>query len=86
MVKWKGNNELFFILTKFISSHQRDWDGWVPMFLLAYRSSKHETTKISSLEVYFARNLRLTLDLLRGIPSEKKNNLSNRDYVLDLRK
>lgn len=56
------------------------------MFLLAYRSSRHETTKVSPSEIYFARNLRLPLDLLRGIPPGEEGHLCSEDYVLDLRK
>jgi len=67
-------------LAKFISKDQKDWDNWVPMYLLAYRSSKHEAT-----ELYFARDLRLPLDLLRGSPPERGEN-SSEDYVQRLKK
>ncbi|XP_071579863.1 uncharacterized protein [Temnothorax nylanderi] len=55
-------------LAKYISENQKDWDRWVSMFLLAYRSSKHETTGVTPAELYFARDLRLPLDLLLGSP------------------
>jgi len=42
------------------------------MCLLAYRSSKHETTKVILAEFYLARDLRLPMDLLRGNPPDKK--------------
>lgn len=57
-------------LAKFISKTQKDWDRWVPMFLLAYRSSKHESTGVTPAELYFARDLRLPIDLLRENPPE----------------
>ena len=38
-------------LAKYISENQKDWDEWVPMFLLAYRSSKHETTGVTPAEL-----------------------------------
>ncbi|XP_071650022.1 uncharacterized protein [Temnothorax longispinosus] len=57
-------------LAKYISGNQRDWDQWILMFLLAYRSSKHETTGLTPAELYFARNLRLPLDLLQGNPPQ----------------
>lgn len=53
-------------LAKFIAEDQRDWDSWVPMYLLAYRSSQHEAMGASPAELYFARDLRLPSDLLRG--------------------
>ncbi|XP_024890231.1 uncharacterized protein LOC112466400, partial [Temnothorax curvispinosus] len=57
-------------LAKYVSENQKDWDRWIPMFLLAYRSAKHETTGVSPAELYFARDLRLPSDLLRGSPSK----------------
>jgi len=57
------------------------------MFLLAYRSSKHETTGVTLAELYFARDLRLPLDLLRCNPTEQKMSFhSSEDYVRDLAK
>lgn len=57
-------------LTKFISENQKDWDRWISMFLLAYRSSKHETIGVSPSEVIFGRDI-LPLDLLRGSPLQE---------------
>lgn len=37
-------------LTKYISENQKDWDRWISLYLLAYRSSKHETTGVSPAE------------------------------------
>lgn len=59
------------------------------MFLLAYRTSKHETTGVTPPELYFTRNLRLPLDLLRGSPPNldklKNKNLAE-NYVSSLKK
>jgi len=57
-------------LAKFISENQKDWDQWIFIFLLAYRSSKHESTGVTPAELYLGRDLRLPLDLLRGNPPE----------------
>ncbi|KMQ86489.1 krab-a domain-containing protein [Lasius niger] len=65
-------------LAKYISQNQKDWDRWIPMFLLAYRSSKHETTGMTPAELYFARDLRLPVDLLRGnLPKSKEEESSS---------
>ncbi|KAL6256695.1 hypothetical protein P5V15_011622 [Pogonomyrmex californicus] len=50
--------------------NQRDWNRWVPLGLLAYRSSKHEVTDFTPAELNLGRKLRLPLDLLRGCPPE----------------
>lgn len=55
-------------LSQFVSDHQKDWDEWIPTFLLAYRTSRHETTAMSPAMVFLGRELRLPLDLLRGSP------------------
>lgn len=71
-------------LAKFVSENQRDWDRWIGMYLLAYRSAKHETTEISPAELCFGRELRLPLDLLHGNPPGDENR-SRENYVSKLR-
>jgi len=73
-------------LAKFISENQRDWDRWIPMYLLAYRSSKHETTGVTPAELYFARDLRLPIDLLRGNPPGERESERTIDYISRIRK
>lgn len=57
------------------------------MFLLAYRSSKHESTGVTPAELYFARDLKLPLDLLMENPPEhlEEDYCSAEDYVQKLR-
>jgi len=71
-------------LAKFISENQRDWDRWIGLCLLAYRSARHETTKISPAEMCFGRELKLPIDLLRGVPSQERKFKENM-YVSELR-
>jgi len=59
-------NDNINYLAKFISENQKNWNQWISMFLLAYRSSKHESTGVTPAELYLGRDLRLPLDLLRG--------------------
>jgi len=58
------------------------------MFLLAYRSSKHESTSVTPAELYLGRDLRLPLDLLRRNPPELHDQelLTVEGYVKNLRK
>lgn len=51
------------------------------MYLLGYRSSKHKATGVSPAELYFARDLKLSLDLLRGTPPEER-----KENSIDIRK
>jgi hypothetical protein len=69
-------------LRKVVSTHQRDWDERLPIFLLAYRASTHDTTGITPANMVFGRELRLPCDLLFGAPPDKEQ--STTDYVADL--
>jgi len=71
-------------LAKFVSENQRDWDRWIPMYLLAYRSSKHEVTGLTPSELLLGRELKLPLDLLLGSPPEEKSYLVT-EYVEKLK-
>ena len=51
------------------------------MFLLAYRSSNHETTGLIPAELYFAQDLRLPVDLLRENPPKSERFNSAGDYL-----
>ena len=62
-------------LAKFISENQKDWDRWISLFLLSYRSSKHEVTGFSPAEIYLGRDLLLPLDLLRGRPPREEEEI-----------
>jgi hypothetical protein len=66
-------------LRKVVSTHQRDWDERLPIFLLAYRASTHETTSVTPANMVFGRELRLTCDLMFGAPPDKEQ--STTDYT-----
>jgi len=53
------------------------------MFLLPYRFTRHKTICVTPTELYFARDLRLSLDLLQGKLLEKKDSYGS--YVSRLR-
>ncbi|PNF14186.1 hypothetical protein B7P43_G12977 [Cryptotermes secundus] len=40
-------------LRKVVASHQRDWDEMLPLFLLAYRASTHDTTGLTPASLVF---------------------------------
>ncbi|POS82770.1 hypothetical protein EPUL_005785, partial [Erysiphe pulchra] len=71
-------------LAKVVSEHQRDWDQYLHLFLLAYRSSINETTGQTPANVIFGREVRLPCDLQFGIrPNE---DIAGEDYVATLRR
>ena len=71
-------------LSKVVSNHQRDWDRHLHLFLMAYRSSVHETTGQTPANILFGRELRLPCDLIFG--SKPGEDLAGEDYVTDLRR
>jgi hypothetical protein len=53
-----------------VEEHQKDWNA---RFLLAYRTSTHNTTGVTTAVLMFGRELRLTYDLLFGAPPTKND-------------
>lgn len=47
----------------YLSDHQTHWDRHIPLNLLAYRSSIHETTGQISTSIVFRKYLRLPADV-----------------------
>ena len=72
-------------LAKFISENQKDWDRWISLYLLAYRSSKQEAIGMSPAEMYLGQDLRLPLDLLRGVSPSTKEEKDSAGFVSKLR-
>jgi hypothetical protein len=71
-------------LAKVVSDHQKDWDQLLHLFLLAYRSSIHESTGQSPASIIMGRELRLPCDLKFGCPPGE--DVAGEDYVSDLRR
>jgi len=68
-------------LRKVFSTHERDWDKRLSIFLLAYRASTHDTTGVTPANMVFRRKLRLPCDLMFGAPPDKEQST---DYAADL--
>ena len=62
------NRTLEDMISKYLVADQRSWDESLPLLLLAYRSSTHESTGFSPALLFFWREPRLPLDLLLGSP------------------
>ena len=72
------------MLGKVVSSHQRDWDDFLPHVLSAYRASLHETTGYTPNYLMFGRETRAPLDLVYGMPPDSAHRLSSyTSYVQD---
>ncbi|XP_063989948.1 protein NYNRIN-like [Diachasmimorpha longicaudata] len=72
--------------TKFVADNQRDWDRWIPLFLLAYRSAKHQTTEYSQAMLMLGRERTLPLDLIRGsVPRDNSTINAIPEFITELR-
>ena len=60
------NRTLEAMLSKFVDGNQKDWDLYLPLLMMAYRSSVHESTGFSPNEMMLGREVLLPLDLVIG--------------------
>jgi len=66
-------------LKKVVDKNQKDWDEHIALFLMAYRSSIHDTTSTTPAKAVFGCDLRLPADLKFGIRPEEA--LNEEDFV-----
>jgi hypothetical protein len=60
-------------LRKVFSTHQWDWDERLPIFLLVYLPSTHDTTGVTPANMVFGRELRMPCDLMFGPPQTRNS-------------
>jgi transposase InsO family protein len=78
------NSNVEAMLSKVVSSHQRDWDKCLQPAMMAYRSSIHESTGFSPNMLMFGTELNLPIHLIIGLqPGDAEVNLGQ--YALSLR-
>ncbi|CAC5374212.1 unnamed protein product [Mytilus coruscus] len=71
----KPNSTIETMLSAFVSKHQRDWDEYIYLLMLAYRSSEHESLGTSPYSMLFGREVNLPVDLILGRPETKRSPL-----------
>lgn len=71
-------------LRKVVSDNQKDWDKHIDLFLMAYRSSVHDTTSQTPASILFGTELRLPADMKFGISS--KESRRTQSYAQDIRR
>jgi hypothetical protein len=55
-------------LSMFIADHQRDWDTYVPLLLMAYRTAIHAATRFSPSRLMMGREMKAPIDLMYERP------------------
>jgi hypothetical protein len=71
-------------LRKVVESHQKVLNAWVLVFLLACKTSTHDTTALTPASLEFGRKLRLPCDLLFGVrPDKERPTIDHAAYLMD---
>ena len=80
------NRTLEDMLSKVTETNHKNWDDCLPLVMMAYRSSIHETTGESPVRMMLGRDIQLPVHLMlgKGIP-ETQSVVSGVDYVKELR-
>ena len=77
------NKTLLDMLAKYIDSNQRNWDKYLQLVMLAYRSSVHDSTGFSPAFLTFGREIELPCDLLYGCGPQDSHD-SHPNYLTKL--
>ena len=81
----RANRTILNMLSAFVSEHQRDWDEYIPLVMIAYRSSVHESTGTSASKMTFGHKIRLPIDLVFGQPErENSEQVYGSQYAIQL--
>ena len=79
------NRTLIDMLSKYVGQNQRRWDDHLPLVLLAYRSSVHDSTSMSPAMMTYGRELGLPADLIYGSPESASGQTGEpAEYVTNL--
>ena len=54
-----------------MDDNQKDWDTHVPLLLMAYKTTVHDTTGCTPSQPAMGRDLQLPIDLLIGCPEDE---------------
>ena len=71
------------MLSKYIETNQRNWDEVLPLLLMAFRSSKQESSNFSPCMMMLGREVDLPVDLIYPSPSSEPK-MSGDEYVVNL--
>ena len=70
------------MLRFFVTDHQKDWDSYLPILLLAYRATPQGSTNISPNHAMLGPEISLPIDVSCGNPQEQP--LESSEYVENL--
>ena len=79
----RANRTIQNMIASYASDKQDDLDEHIPLLMLAYKSSVHETLGVSPARTMFGRDLTLSIDMAVGQPV-RDDRISVIDHAYDL--
>ena len=78
------NRTILSMLAKYVNVNQKNWHEPLPLLMMAYRSTVHDSTKFSPNFLMFGRELQLPTDIVYGITSIRQPQVGRSEYVQHL--
>jgi hypothetical protein len=78
------NATLESMLSMYIKENQKDWDQYLYLVTMAYRSTIHETTKFTPNKLMLGKEITLPIDLMVGKPTDDEGEAVESVYVQEL--
>jgi hypothetical protein len=75
------NRTILSMLSKYCQANQYNWDRFLPLVMMAYRSSNQSSTKVSPNKMVFGREIVLPINAVIGRPSVTDQQVSSEEYV-----
>ncbi|KAJ8028018.1 hypothetical protein HOLleu_30139 [Holothuria leucospilota] len=72
------------MLSMYVHQNQKEWDVYLPLVLMAYRSSVHESSGFTPNKLMLGREVTLPIELMLGLPEGSQPPSSYSQYVYDL--
>lgn len=67
----KSMNTIKEMLSSYVDERQKNWDQFLSVLMMAYRSSVHQSTGVSPCNMMLGREITLPVDLVLGVPEEE---------------
>lgn len=75
------NRTLKRMLSIFTNENPQDWDDLLPLLMMAYRATEHKSTGCSPNLMMFCRENSFPIDLMAGLPPDRKDEMCEIQYV-----
>ena len=78
------NRTLVSMMKMYCQDNQNNWDEYLPQLLMAYRSSKHTSTKVIPNKMMLGREIALPVQAFISKPEKDNREISTTEYIENL--